>query len=161
MHSKKHISCSIMIVLIVAFDRITKYFATRFLSDGMAEEFIPGVVQLRYARNTGIAFSMFSGGRWLFIVLTAAVCVGVLIYMFTNRCSGLWIYWSLGVIVAGGIGNLIDRICYGYVVDFIEPVFVDLAIFNIEDCAVTCGAAVLIIYLVIDVFKSSKGEKNG
>ena len=54
---------------------------------------------------------------------------------------------------AGGIGNLIDRVIYGYVVDFIEPVFIDFAIFNIADCAVTLGAVSLIIYLVVDLFK--------
>ena len=152
-HLTKHISCTIMIVLIVAFDQITKYFASLRLSDGDVVGFIPGVVRFRYAENTGMAFSMLSGARWVFIVLTVCVCVGVLYYLFSNRCKSLWLYWSLGVVVSGGIGNLIDRICYGYVVDFIEPVFIDFAIFNIADCAVTLGAVSLIAYLVFDAFK--------
>lgn len=161
MHTKKHISCSIMIVLIVAFDQITKYISEKYLSSGEIKTFIPGVIQFRYARNTGMAFSMLSGGRWLFVALTAVVCVAVLFYLYTNRCKNLWLYWSLGVIVAGGLGNLIDRVRFGYVVDFIEPVFVDFAVFNIADCAVTLGAAVLVCYLVWDIFKSSRREKNG
>lgn len=159
-HTKKHISCSIMIILIVAFDQITKYFASLKLADGSVAKFIPGVVQFKYAENTGMAFSMLSGARWVFIALTVVVCVGVFYYLFSNRCKSLWLYWSLGVILSGGIGNLIDRIRFGYVVDFIEPTFVNFAIFNIADCAVTCGAVVLVGYLIYDAFKDVKKPKE-
>lgn len=159
-HTKKHISCMIMIVLIVAFDQITKYFASLKLADGSVAKFIPGVVQFKYAENTGMAFSMLSGARWVFIALTVVVCVGVFYYLFSNRCKSLWLYWSLGVILSGGIGNLIDRIRFGYVVDFIEPTFVNFAIFNIADCAVTCGAVVLVGYLLYDAFKDVKKPKE-
>lgn len=159
-HTKKHISCMIMIVLIVAFDQITKYFASLKLADGSVAKFIPGVVQFKYAENTGMAFSMLSGARWVFIALTVVVCVGVFYYLFSNRCKSLWLYWSLGVILSGGIGNLIDRIRFGYVVDFIEPIFVNFAIFNIADCAVTCGAVVLVGYLLYDAFKDVKKPKE-
>ena len=159
-HTKKHISCAVMIVLIVAFDQITKYFASLKLADGSVAKFIPGVVQFRYAENTGMAFSMLSGARWVFIALTVVVCVGVFYYLFSNRCKSLWLYWSLGVILSGGIGNLIDRIRFGYVVDFIEPTFVNFAIFNIADCAVTCGAVVLVGYLLYDAFQDVKKPKE-
>ena len=159
-HTKKHISCLIMIVLIVLFDRLTKYLAEKELIDGSIANFIPGVVQFRYAENTGMAFSMLSGARWIFIAVTIVACVGVLYYMLSNRCKSLWLYWSLGVVVSGGIGNLVDRIVYGYVVDFIEPVFIDFAVFNIADCAVTCGAVSLVIYLVVDIIKDSKKSKE-
>ena len=159
-HTKKHISCMIMTVLIIAFDQITKYFASLKLADGSVAKFIPGVVQFKYAENTGMAFSMLSGARWVFIALTVVVCVGVFYYLFSNRCKSLWLYWSLGVILSGGIGNLIDRIRFGYVVDFIEPIFVNFAIFNIADCAVTCGAVVLVGYLLYDAFKDVKKPKE-
>ncbi len=159
-HTKKHISCMIMIVLIIAFDQITKYFASLKLADGSVAKFIPGVVQFKYAENTGMAFSMLSGARWVFIALTVVVCVGVFYYLISNRCKSLWLYWSLGVILSGGIGNLIDRIKFGYVVDFIEPTFVNFAIFNIADCAVTCGAVVLVGYLLYDAFKDVKKPKE-
>lgn len=159
-HTKKHISCTIMIILIVAFDQITKYFASLKLADGSVAKFIPGVVHFKYAENTGMAFSMLSGARWVFIALTVVVCVGVFYYLFSNRCKSLWLYWSLGVILSGGIGNLIDRIRFGYVVDFIEPTFVNFAIFNIADCAVTCGAVVLVGYLLYDAFKDVKKPKE-
>lgn len=162
MHKKKHIWCSIMIILIVAFDQITKYLAEHFLnnSGGQGKVIIKSFLQLRYVQNTGMAFSMFSGARWAFVALTLIVCVGALWYLFSNRCKSLWLYWSVGVVVAGGIGNLIDRVIYGYVVDFIEPLFVNFAVFNIADCAVTCGAVVLIGYLVIDSFTGDKKDEQ-
>lgn len=149
-----------MILLIIAFDQTTKYFASLNLKGAGALGFIPGLVQLRYAENTGMAFSMLSGARWIFIAVTVVACVLVGFYLFSNRCKSLWLYWSLGVILSGGIGNLIDRVRFGYVVDFIEPTFMNFAVFNIADCAVTCGAVSLIAYLVFDMIKDSKQSKE-
>ncbi len=148
-----------MIILIVIFDQITKYLATEFLSDGTVKPFIKGVVQFRYALNEGMAFSLFSGARWIFVVVTGIACAFALWYLFSNRFKSLWLYWSIGVVVAGGIGNLIDRILYGAVVDFIEPTFVNFAIFNIADCAVTLGAISLILYLFLDIFKKEEQDE--
>lgn len=153
MHRKKHIWCAVMILLITAFDQFTKFLAVTYLKGSEPFEFIRGVVRFTYSENTGMAFSMFSGARRVFVALTVVVCVGILWYLFSNRCRSLWLYWSLGVVCAGGLGNLIDRVLYGYVVDFIEPVFINFAIFNIADCAVTLGAVSLIAYLICDLFK--------
>ena len=142
-----------MIFLIIAFDQITKILATEYLKGKGPVSFIKGVVQFKYAENTGMAFSLFSGARWVFVALTLVACAAALWYIFSNRCKPLWLYWSIAVVASGGIGNLIDRAFYGYVVDFIEPVFIDFAIFNIADCAVTLGAVSLIAYLVFDAFK--------
>lgn len=160
MHRKKHIWCAVMIFLIAAFDQITKYFAVRNLKGGEPVDFIKGLVRFNYAENTGMAFSLFGGARWVFVAVTAAACSAALWYAFSNRCKSLWLYWSIGVTVAGGVGNLIDRALYGYVVDFIEPVFVNFAVFNIADCAVTLGAVSLVAYLVADLFKPGDGESE-
>ena len=148
-----------MIILIVAFDQVTKLLAQKYLSDGTVIAFIKGVVQFNYAENTGMAFSLFTGARWIFIVITVIACGGALWYMFSNRCKPLWLYWSVGVIVAGGIGNLIDRVLYGFVIDFIEPVFMNFAVFNIADSAVTLGAVSLVAYLVLDMFKRENKDE--
>ena len=147
-HRKKHIWASIMILLIVAFDQVTKRLAESALMGGKIVTLLPGAVQLRYARNTGMAFSLFSGARWVFVALTALVCAGVLFYMFRNKCRSLWGYWSLGVLVAGGLGNLIDRVAQGYVVDFLYFILIDFPIFNVADCYVTVATAVLLILLM-------------
>ena len=142
-----------MMLLIIAFDQVTKILATEYLKGKEPVSFIKGVVRFNYAENTGMAFSLFSGARWVFVALTLVACAAALWYIFSNRCKPLWLYWSIAVVASGGIGNLIDRAFYGYVVDFIEPVFIDFAIFNIADCAVTLGAVSLIAYLVFDAFK--------
>lgn len=148
-----------MIILIVAFDQVTKLLAQKYLSNGTAVPFIKGIVQFRYAENTGMAFSLFTGARWIFVIVTVVACGGALWYLFSNRCKSLWLYWSVGVIAAGGIGNLIDRVLYGFVVDFIEPVFMNFAIFNIADSAVTLGAISLVSYFVFDMFKKEKKDE--
>jgi signal peptidase II len=155
----KNIWCVVMMILIVAFDQITKYLAKSQLLYSQPVTFIKGVVEFRYAENTGVAFSAFSGGRWFFVALTVVVAVGLLVYMFKGKAQqNLWLFWTLGVIVSGAIGNLIDRVFLGYVIDFINPTFVDFAVFNIADCAVTLGTISLIAYLIFDMFK--KEPKN-
>lgn len=157
MLKSKKFWCPVMIILIVAFDQLTKYLAKSFLYPDNAVTVIKGFLEFRYAENTGMAFSMFSGGRIFFIILTAVVVVGCLVYMYSKNClKDLWLFWTLGVIVSGGIGNLIDRVFLGYVVDFINPLFVDFAIFNIADCAVTLGTVSLISYLLVMCFKKEK-----
>lgn len=158
-HRKKHIWCAVMIILIVVFDQITKLLAVHYLKDKPPVTFIPKVVQFNYAENTGMAFSLFSGARWIFVLLTLCVCIFALWYLFTNRTSNLWEYWSIGVIVAGGIGNLIDRVFNSYVIDFIEPTFMNFAIFNIADSAVTLGAASFVICVLADlILKKEKKD---
>lgn len=152
----KNIWSVIMIVIIVLIDQITKYFAKSALYPDKAVDFIKGFVEFRYAENTGAAFSMFRGGRWIFIALTVAVMLGVLYYMYVKAQRNLWLYWTLGVLVAGAAGNLIDRVFLGYVIDFINPTFIDFAVFNIADCAVTLGTISLLIYLIFDVIRDSR-----
>lgn len=156
----KNIWSVVMIILIVAFDQLTKYFAKLYLYPDKSKDFIKGFVEFQYAENTGVAFSMFSGGRWIFIILTAVLAAAMMVYMFKKAQKNLWLYWSLGVIAAGAVGNLIDRIYLGYVIDFINPVFVNFAVFNIADCAVTLGTISLVAYLVFDMFKKDNKEES-
>lgn len=156
----KNIWCSVMMVLIIAFDKITKLLAKSHLMNKEPVTFIKGVVEFRYAENTGVAFSAFSGGRWFFVALTAVVVIAFLIYMFKGKAQkNLWLFWSLGVIVSGAVGNLIDRIYLGYVIDFINPTFVNFAVFNIADCAVTLGTISLVAYLLADLFKKEQKDE--
>lgn len=156
----KNIWSAFMIVVIVIIDQVTKYFAVNYLCGKPAIQFIKGFVEFVYAENTGVAFSMLSGGRWFFTILTFIVVIACLVYMYKGKAQkNLWLYWSLGVVISGAIGNLIDRVRFGYVVDFINPTFVDFAVFNIADCAVTLGALSLVAYLVFDMFKKENKDE--
>lgn len=156
----KNIWSVVMIIVIIAIDQVTKYFAKSALYPDKAKDFINGFIEFRYAENTGMAFSMFSGARWFFVILTAAVVIAMLVYMFKKCQNNLWLYWTIGVLIAGAVGNLIDRVLLGYVIDFINPTFVNFAVFNIADCAVTLGAVSLVAYLVFDMFKKDNKEDS-
>lgn len=158
-HRKKHIWASIMILLIVAFDQVTKRLAESALMGARlllccpvrcscAMPAIPGWPLACSAVPVGVCGADRSG-----------VC-RCAFYMFRNKCRSLWGYWSLGVLVAGGLGNLIDRVLYGYVIDFIEPTFMQFAVFNIADCAVTCGGISFVLWLAVDLFRSGDGKKG-
>ena len=154
----KNIWSVFMMIVIIAIDQVTKYFAKSYLYPDKAKDFIKGFIEFRYAENTGMAFSMFSGARWLFVVITTVVVIACIVYMFKKAQNNLWLYWTIGVLVSGAVGNLIDRIYLGYVIDFINPTFVNFAVFNIADCAVTLGAFSLVAYLVFDMFKKDNKE---
>ncbi len=153
MLKSKKFWCVVMVAAIVAVDRITKVMAAGLEGNVV---FIKNVISFAYTENTGAAFSMFSGARWLLSVVTAAGCVAIFIYIFTSKKVSLPLFWALGVVAAGGIGNLTDRIAFGYVIDFIRPVFINFATFNIADCAVTLGVIGVIAALLLPLFKKEK-----
>jgi len=137
---------AVFAVLIVILDQITKYLTVAHIPLGAAVPAIPGLFQLTYVKNTGMAFSMLEGGRWFFLIMTA-VAFGLMGYALKKK----WIthptgLWALASIAGGAIGNVIDRARLGYVVDMIEVTFMKFAVFNVADCFVVCGAILLVIY---------------
>ena len=132
--------------LIVILDQITKYITVANIPLGEVIPFWDGVFHFTYLRNTGMAFSMLEGGRWFFLVLTIAafLLMGFALKKgWITHPTGLW---ALASIAGGAVGNLIDRVLYGYVIDMIEVEFMRFAVFNVADCFVVCGAILLVIY---------------
>jgi len=134
-------------------DRITKVWAAGGIEAG---EFIPGIVGFRYARNTGVAFSFLSGMPWLVNALTVLLLAAIIALLLADKGLSRWTRLGMWLIVAGGLGNLYDRFAYGYVVDFIELLFVDFAIFNVADICICCGAAIAAAALVFIDIKNEK-----
>lgn len=126
-------------------DQLTKWLAAKYLV-GQTLVLVPGWLQLHYLTNDGMALSMFRGGRWVFVVLTAAY-LGLVIWAIFKR----YIYkkpelWCIAAVTGGAIGNLIDRIATGLVIDMIcVPWF---STFNVADIFITVGAAVLVVYVL-------------
>ena len=108
-----------------------------------------GVFHLTYTQNTGAAFSSFEGQHWLF-ALVMLIFIGFLIWEFPKKRLGFTTVerWLLVAIFAGGIGNMIDRLRLGYVVDMIELDFMNFAVFNVADIFITCGCVLLIAHLI-------------
>ncbi len=147
---------AIIVLLAVGLDQLTKYIVVQNMFQSSAE-FIPGVVGFSYCENTGAAFSMLNNST-LFLSIISAVMFAILIYvmvMFRKKKAPWQVNACLAMIAGGAVGNLIDRVFQGYVVDFIELQFMEFAIFNVADCFVCVGVALLIAYLLL----TKKGRK--
>ena len=137
------------VALLVAADQITKLLISSHYEVGESTHVISGLLDFTYVQNRGAAFGMLSNQRWIFLVLTTAIIIGICWLWFRNYIEHITGKTSAVLIVAGGIGNMIDRIAMGYVVDFIDvsPLF-DFAVFNFADCCVTVGAVLMAVYVL-------------
>ena len=134
---------------IAAADQITKYITVANIPLYGAVPFIPGVVRFTYVRNTGAAFSSFQGQQWLFALVFAVLTVLVLWEYFKSPMPFTKLdRWCIAAIYGGALGNMIDRVRLGYVVDMIEAEFMTFPIFNVGDIFITCGCILLVIRLI-------------
>ncbi|MBO4359840.1 MAG: signal peptidase II [Eubacteriaceae bacterium] len=134
-------------------DRITKLICIKYLAGEASIPIIKGVLQLTYVRNTGAAFSMFSNSTRALAVFTAVVCVVLVFFMASQKKKnpGKRIYiMSLAMILGGALGNLYDRFAYGYVVDFVDFILINFAVFNVADIFITVGGAIFCCCLLFD-----------
>ena len=146
---------------IVAADQITKFLTVANIALFEDVTFIPGFLGLTYVQNTGAAFSSFEGQQWLFALIFALFTVGIL-YEYFKKPMGFSTFerWCIAGIYGGGLGNMIDRIRLGYVVDMIETKFIDFPVFNVADCFITCGCILMMISLVFFNKEFWKEEKK-
>ena len=138
-------------------DQWVKAWVVGHLQMGETTSLFPGFLELMRVHNYGAAWSSFSGARWLLIALTAAgMCaIAWLLVKIVRHPLG---QWSLAIILGGGIGNLIDRVRLGYVVDMLDTMFMDFPVFNVADVFVVCGTVCALIYYL--AFYSKSDEKN-
>ena len=146
-------------VFAAALDQISKYLVVRFIPYGGHVDVLPGIFHLTHFHNTGMAFSMLEGGRWLFLPLTVIALALMVLTVKKKWLTHPVSLWALAAVAGGAVGNLIDRAFLGYVVDMIAVDFMDFAIFNVADCFVVCGAIVLAIG-VLFFEKDDKKEKD-
>ena len=149
------------VALLVFLDRISKIAAVAAFGAGDTKEFLFGLFQFRYTENTGAAFSSFADNKSILIVFTALVIILCLFVLLAKKVKAKIPVVCLVLIVSGGIGNLIDRIAKGYVVDFIEPLFMNFAVFNVADIFITCGAILLMCYEVATLIREKQAGRSG
>lgn len=142
---------------IVAVDQISKYFVLTRLRPIHSLPVIERVFHFTYAENTGAAFSMLSGHNLFLIFLPLVICVVLAYLLFAKKIRHPLGKTALVFLLGGAVGNLIDRVVHGFVVDFIDVRIINFAIFNVADIFVTVGAGLLICYLL---FFYEKAEKN-
>lgn len=147
--------------VLVVIDQVIKYFVSAYLQPVGSVSVIDNLFSLTYVENKGVAFGMFSDMRWVFVALTSVLLAIIIFYMFRKRPKGKFFYICAALIIGGGIGNLIDRIFYGYVIDYLSLSFFP-PVCNFADYCITAGTIMLVIYLLFfsDVLDSSKKAKK-
>ncbi|NMA95762.1 MAG: signal peptidase II [Clostridiales bacterium] len=138
----------IIILAIIALDQITKHWAANHLQQKGTMVVIKDIFSFTYVENRGAAFGILQNQRWLFIGLTIIVCIGMVYYLYTNQDFNLIMKLGLYFILGGAIGNLIDRIYNGYVVDMFHFTFINFPVFNVADCFVVIGTIILASYIL-------------
>lgn len=145
---------------LVVLDQVTKALVRAFLPLGERFTLIPNVVGLTYVQNTGMAFSSFSSHTVALAVLSLVISIAIIAVIHRDYFHSKAANWLLTLVLAGAVGNLIDRALIGYVTDMIEVLFMDFAVFNVADCFICVGIALLVVY-VIFFDKSEKDGKKG
>ncbi len=149
---------AILTTALVVLDQIVKYLVRANIPLGGNVPFIPYLLDLTYVQNTGAAFSMLRSHTWV-LTLTSAVVVlgmcGLLMRSFFKNPLGLF---SAALVLAGGMGNLIDRVVFGFVTDMFQTTFIEFAVFNVADCCITIGVPLLFLYVWLYVGKDEKKE---
>ena len=157
----------ICVIALVFLDQLSKWLAVIYLEGNAPFYFIPGFLRFSYVENRGAAFGMLADNRWVFLILSSLTIICLIVFMFVSKPKCRLERVGLALILAGGIGNMIDRVFLGYVIDFIDFYSIWNYVFNIADSCVCIGVALLILYVIklsIDEYKASKkaaaDEKN-
>lgn len=157
-----YIIAAILSVLIIALDQFTKYLITSNLILGLHSiPILKGLINIVYVENEGGAWGFMQNNTWLLIAITVLimmVCVAMLIkYGFKSKLF----FFSIILVLSGGIGNLIDRVFRGSVVDFIQfGFFKQFPVFNVADIAVCIGTFMLLFYFILDIIADIKSKKS-
>lgn len=142
----------------VILDQVTKWLAVEFLTKVETVPLIQNVLHLTYLENTGAAFGILKNNRWVFLIISTVAIIALLAYIAKFPPKSKWLGVGLSFIVGGGIGNMIDRVLLGYVVDFIDFRLINFAVFNVADSFVCVGAVLVLIYVFFFSYKKKEVE---
>ncbi len=161
MHFRKYkhkYFATIMCVFFVMLDFVTKKLAYLYMPKNERITVIPYLFDFQFLYNDGAAFGILDDNRWVFMSATVLFLIVGIIYFLSLKCNEKFLSYIVMLIISGGIGNMIDRVTTGEVIDFITFGFFEFPSFNFADCCVVVGCALWILYLLIDMFKE---KKNG
>ena len=137
----------IIAVVVVVLDQLFKVLVVEAINQNGSITVIENLLDFIYVENRGAAFGMLANARWIFIIVTSIVIVGFIIALFKNKTDKKLFYISSALIIGGGVGNLIDRVYLGYVIDYIAVSFFP-PVCNFADYAVTVGTFLFLIYMI-------------
>lgn len=144
----KYMLWALLGLFILAADQISKYYVSAQMAKGQSIAVIDRVFHITYEINTGAAFSILRGQRWLLTAAPVIAIAAFFIYLFRRRPSARLLLCSLSLIISGAAGNLIDRVRLGGVIDFLDVRLINFPIFNVADCAVVVGAGLLCAHML-------------
>lgn len=151
---------ALLILVLVALDQLVKFLVRAYIPLGGHVAFLPHVLELTYVRNTGMAFSLLAEHTWLLslgsILVVAALAAVLRKGLVTHPMGRV----PVAVVIAGGVGNLIDRVLFGYVTDMFATLFMNFAVFNVADVCITVGVACLAVYMLFFYEKLEKKEES-
>lgn len=145
---------------VVAVDQLTKWLCVAYLKPVGRVTLIPDFLKLTYVENRGAAFGSFTENRWVFMVISTVAIIGVTVYLLRYCEDDRLLRCALALIIGGGVGNMIDRIALGYVIDFIDFCGIWAYVFNGADSAVCIGAGLMILYVILEIVRESKAAKQ-
>ena len=152
---------SLIVIVIMALDQLSKYWVINNIGMTDSITVIPNLIDFVYVKNTGAAFSFLSDKTYGIVILSiisVLFCIGVIFFMIKKKPQSRLLTISLALMLSGALGNVIDRIARGYVVDFIDATFFNFPVFNVADIAITCGALLIIIHVLF--FEKPKDEQE-
>lgn len=150
---------AVVAAALLAVDQWVKYWVTANIPLGETKPLLQGLVELRTVHNYGAAWSSFSGMRWILVIVTGAVLIGVAVLLakrVVRHPLGVTACW---LILSGGLGNIIDRVRLGYVVDMFNLQFMRYPVFNVADIAVVCGAILGAVYYLF-LYEKTDGKER-
>lgn len=153
----------LIIIGVITLDQVSKLLAIAHLKGGDSFVIIDKVLRFTYVENRGAAFGMLDDKRWIFLVLSTVGIIAMIVFLFKFAKGNKLLSTALAFVIGGGIGNMIDRIFLGFVVDFIDFYAfpkVWMWVFNIADSFVCVGAGLVILYILLDTVKEVKGVKG-
>lgn len=148
----------------VALDQLTKRIVVSTMVLGSSVTVIPHVFSFTFITNDGAAWGMLDDHRWVFMVLSVVGILAFAAYLFGKRESAPFMDTALSLIIGGGVGNMIDRVLSGEVVDFLDATFMDVfggfPIFNVADCFVCIGAVMLLVSLIVEMVREGRASRT-
>ncbi|MBR5139926.1 MAG: signal peptidase II [Clostridia bacterium] len=158
--AKKYILLSSVILIGILLDQISKILTVKYIPLYHKIPVVGKLFGLTYITNDGAAWGMLDDHRWVFMLTSTVAILVMLGYLYLGFSQSALYEISLAIIISGGIGNMIDRIAYGEVVDMLELTFIEFPVFNVADSFVCIGAGLLILAMVLDIIKEAK-KGNG
>ena len=152
----EYILYSVIIAVGIILDQLTKWLSVTFLKKMTTLPLIKGVLHLTYVENRGAAFGMLADNRWVFMITSTVMIIVLSLYLYLGHAENKLYAVSVAMIISGGIGNMIDRLALGYVVDFIDFRLINFAVFNGADSFVCVGAGLLMLALILDIINEKK-----